>query len=160
MKINKTIFLILLIVTGITSCNKKTSAVSTAAFYDMPVKFIRHDASGSDFFQIFAKGSNEKQCQENAKMQLMKELIYNVIRQGANINPILNEPPMVQKFRDKESEFLTKLANNSSVIEVSKKANDNLKQSEHKNKVYSMPIVLSINRVLFTNEVLTFIKNK
>lgn len=161
MKINKTILLLLLIASGAISCNKKTTAtVSTAAFYDMPVKFIRHEASGFDYFQIFAKGVNKKECEENAKMQLMKELIYNGIRQGTNINPILNEPQTVQKFRNNESEFLTRLADNSSVIEISKTPNDNLKQSENKNTVYSMPVVLSINRVLFTNEVLTFIKNK
>lgn len=140
----------------------KKGMVSTAAFYNMGIKYLRSDANGKDYFQVYAKGSDENECKENAKIEVMKTLTYEGLRQGIQLAPILNVPAMVSDFKLNEQVFFRKYLNNKNVIETEDFIDKDRKllQSEQKNAVSSMQVVVGIHKQKFTTEVLNSLNTK
>lgn len=145
------------------SCkNVQKGTVSSAAFYNMSVKYLRADASAKDLFQVYAKGNSEKDCKNNAQVKVLQELIFNGINSGKIIVPILNEPAMITSFKQQEESFYQKQINNTDVVSVQTFIADDkmLKQTEDKTTTFSMQVVVAVNRKMLSQQVLkSIIKN-
>lgn len=142
------------------SCKDTQKAtVDTAAFYEMSPKYLRADVSGKDYFQVYAKGSNEKDCKKNGAIKVLQALILNGINSGKTIIAILNEPAMINDFKQQEAQFYERAINNSNLLTIESLITDSkkLKQSYDKNTTYSMQVVVAVNRTLLSKEVLSLI---
>jgi hypothetical protein len=144
----------LLLIMG--ACKTKQGTVSTNAFYDMTPAFQSSDPSGRDYFRTYAKGQNDKECKNNAKIAVMRMLVYDGVRQGASFTPILNDPAQVAKFRAGEQAFFSRQLLNTQVVDVQKviEKDDKLRQSEAGNSVLSMQVIVAVDRNQLTKEVM------
>ncbi len=145
----------------ICSCaSKKPATVSVASFYNMGVAFVRSDANGKDYFNIYAKGSSEKECRYNAKIELIKILVTDGIAQGISIKPILNVPVDVNKFNDNQTLFYSRYTADNNVLDASGTIDEvnKLAQTEDKKAVLSMRVQVAVNRKLLEQQLKQFIK--
>lgn len=162
---NKTnaIWLALLIISTCVGCApKKVATVSVASFYNLGVAYIRTDVGGNDYFNVYAKGGNEAECRQNAKMELMRIIALEGVNQGANLKPVLNMPPDVNKFKEMEYAFYAKYAGPNQVVDATGKIEqlNKIAQSENKTAGLSMRVQVSINLKLFEQQLKQFIKEK
>lgn len=148
--------LLLVAVFALTSCNP--GSVSTSAFYEMPLKFLRKDANGKTFFEVYAKGRNEKECRLNAKKDVARTLIYEGVRQGVSLPPILATPALEKKFRAKEERFLENLIDNNNLVFARLVNQNKLQQSSSRKSQLSMPFEVGVDHRLLESEVLKAIK--
>ena len=159
-KINKVSLLLFIISICMGCAPKKIATVSIASFYKMGVAYVRTDAGGKDYFNVYAKGSNEAECRQNAKMELMRVIALEGISQGANLKPILNIPPDVTRFKEKEYAFYAKYTTPNDVVDATGKIEDinKLAQSESKTAALSMKVQVGIDLKLFEKQLKQFIK--
>ena len=137
---------------ALASCNP--GSVSTSAFYDMPLKFLRKDVNGKTYFEAYAKGRSERECRENAKRDVIRVLVYDGVRQGYSLPPILTTPSMEKKFRNQEDSFLRDLIDNKELI-TAKAVNENkLHQSASSKSQSSMPFEVGVDHEMLSREVL------
>ena len=132
----------------------KSGSVSTSAFYDMPLKFLRKDVNGKTYFEAYAKGRSEKECRENAKKDVIRVLLYEGVRQGYSLPPILATPSMEKKFRNQEEALLRNLVDNKDLV-TAKLVNENkLLQSNSAKSQSSMPFEVGVDHGMLSREVL------
>jgi hypothetical protein len=148
------------IVVNFISCSSPKPTLSTAAFYDIPQRFIKSDASGKDYFLAFGKGKNEKECKENAQIALLKELIYNGIQTGTSLPALLQDPNHVNEFKKDETNAIHKIMINPQIIQANYRAANKLKQAEAKNTNLNMSFEIGVNRRLLSSHLETFTKIK
>ena len=134
------------------ACAPKKELVRTGAFYDIAPRFARSQGN-MEYFLAYGKGINESECRSNAEAGLIKTLIYQGVRDGININPILNEPQSVAAFKTREQTALSVLQGRSGLIDNSGKPTNRMRQSTDKNALYSMAFEIGVNRSLLTSEV-------
>ncbi len=153
-------FLLAATIIGFISCSSPKPTLSTAAFYDIPQRFVKSDASGKDYFLAFGKGKNERECKENAQIALLKELIYNGIQTGTSLPALLNDPNHVNEFKKDETNAIHKIMINPQIIQANYRANTKLKQSEDKKSTLNMSFEVGINRRLLSNQLEIYTKIK
>lgn len=153
-------FLLTATIIGFISCSSPKPTLSTAAFYDIPQRFVKSDASGKDYFLAFGKGKNERECKENAQIALLKELIYNGIQTGTSLPALLNDPNHVNEFKRDETNAIHKIMINPQIIQANYRANTKLKQSEDKKSTLNMSFEVGINRRLLSNQLEIYTKIK
>lgn len=144
--------MLIMLLMAFASC--KSGSVSTSAFYDMPIKFLRKDVNGKTYFEAYAKGRSEKECRENAKRDVIRVLLYEGVRQGYSLPPILATPSMEKKFRIHEETFLKNMVDNKDMV-TTKAVNENkLLQSNSSNSQGSMPFEVGVDHGMLSREVL------
>lgn len=144
----------MLIISILAFASCKSGSVSTSAFYDIPMKFLRKDVNGKTYFEAYAKGRSEKECRENAKRDVIKVLLFEGVRQGYSLPPILTTPSMEKKFRNQEESILRNLVDNNDLV-TAKVVNDNkLLQSNAPRSQGSMPFEVGVDHGLLSREVL------
>lgn len=153
-------FLLAATIIGFISCSSPKPTLSTTAFYDIPQRFVKSDASGKDYFLAFGKGKNERECKENAQIALLKELIYNGIQTGTSLPALLNDPNHVNEFKRDETNAIHKIMINPQIIQANYRANTKLKQSEDKKSTLNMSFEVGINRRLLSNQLEIYTKIK
>lgn len=160
MKIYKITVLLAAVILNFISCSTPKPVLSTAAFYDIPQRFVKSDASGKDYFMAFGKGRNERECKENAQIALLKELIYNGIQTGANMPALLQDPKSVHEFKKDETNAIHSIMINPRIIQANYRATDRLTQAEAKNSTLNLSFEIGVNRNLLANHLENFTKNK
>lgn len=150
---------VLCIVVLVCSCSQKiTSVSSTAAFYDLGLQHLRVDGNGKDYFQVFAKGKDLADCKLNAKLTVLKTLIYEGYYKGVSYQPILSDPPALRDFRETEQAFYKKWLNNSDMVEVQDaKDSEALSQSGDQPSQYSIKTTVGIDRMKLKTEVSNYL---
>jgi hypothetical protein len=139
----------------LTACGTKKDLVRTGAFYDIAPRFVR-TAGNLDYFVAYGKGANEAECRGNAGTDLLKMLIYQGTRDGANINPVLNTPASIAAFKSQEQTALSSLMARTGLMDYIGKPTNRIRQSEQKDALYSMGFEIGINRNLLTKEIAAF----
>jgi hypothetical protein len=153
----RTILCLLTLTTAFYCCRPASKGtVSTAAFYSMSPSYVRTDAAGKNYFQVYAKGLNENECKDNAKLELMKMLIYDGTRQGIALPSILNDPAQVVKFRRSESDFFKTILTNPAILEAGKPVDNSrtLLQSTNNSQPATRLIIVSVNQQALAKQVL------
>jgi len=135
-----------------------TPTTSTAAFDDLGVLYQRTDPDGKDYFQVFGKGNSVAVCRTNAKLQLLKTLVYEGINRGVNYPPILNENKSINDFKEVEGSFTNKWIDNDNMFQIQRTNYDEtLSQSDNDRTQYSIKLIVGINRTKLKAEVLKII---
>lgn len=137
------------------ACGTKKDLIRTGAFYDIGPRFVR-TAGNMDYFMVYGKGADEAECRANAGTDLLKALIYNGVRDGANINPILNTPGTITTLKSLEQTALSNLMARNGLVDNSGKPTNRIRQSKQKDALYSMGFEIGVNRDLLTKEVAAF----
>ncbi len=155
---------LLIVLTGfLLSCaTKKTATVSVASFYNMGVAFIRTDANGKDYFDVQAKGANEDECRYNAKMELLKTLVYSGITQGTYIQAAIKTPQQEHQFKPQEAAFYKRCLDNEELMDDGGTIDNSnrLAQSALKTAVLTIKVQVGINRILFDRTLKQFTNEK
>ena len=137
------------------SCGTNSELVRTGAFYDIAPRFLRTQGN-KDYFRAYGKGSNEKECRVNASSDLVKTLIYEGLREGTNMPPILNEPKAVAAFKAQEQQALAGLVASKALVENTGSPANRMRQSTDKNSLYSMSFDIGVDRSLLATEIARF----
>lgn len=134
------------------SCGTKKDLVRTGAFYDIGPRFVR-TVGNMDYFMVYGKGATEDECRANAGTDLLKTLIYQGVRDGANINPIINTPATMSAFQSLQQTALSTLMARNGLVDNTGKPTNRIRQSKQKDALYSMGFEIGVNRDLLTKEV-------
>lgn len=137
------------------ACGTKKDLVRTGAFYDIAPRFVR-TAGNMDYFMAYGKGADEAECRNNAGTDLLKMLIYQGTRDGANINPVLNTPASIAAFKSREQTALSNLTGRNGLVDNGGKPVNRIRQSKQKDALFSMGFEIGVNRDLLTQEIAAF----
>lgn len=148
-------YTLLLCIVLLTACGTKKDLVRTGAFYDIGPRFVR-TGGNMDYFMVYGKGADEAECRSNAGTDLLKALIYQGVRDGAVINPILNTPGAVSALKSIEQTALSSLMARDGLVDNSGKPINRIRQSKQKDALYSMGFEIGVNRDLLAKEIAAF----
>jgi len=98
---NHKFFSFLFLLITIAGCNHRT----TSAYYNWEPTYIKSEFAGSEVFKIYSKGDDKAESIEQAKVDILKRIIFNGVKGSPDARPIIFEVNAQQKYSSFFNEF-------------------------------------------------------
>ncbi len=117
MKLNRVTFLVLLMLFSGLLLKGQSKLNLMSNYYSIQSSYLETNQEGMDFFSVSSSGSTISEFRSNAKVFILKRLIYEgFMRKDVMVEPIANKLDLQQKFKANEADFLKRLLNKNGLI--------------------------------------------
>jgi hypothetical protein len=80
----------------------------TASYYDVETECLEDKLDGSFVLYAWGKGSNKSEAIDQAKRNVLNDILFNGVRKGCQINPLILEVNASTKYRSYAYAFFNK----------------------------------------------------